>query len=522
MVLDDLLRAGHTEAWDLLHIMCWFAPILPVEMLVLGLKDHRDISVMASEDGREPHINATFAQLIRYALIERIEPDDAIDEDSDADSRTDPRPIDTLAMHTMIQRFCCHSLNTTNLLAEWLEHAVHVFCSSYRRADSKMKQSSDGPRVYGHLTYMTHGKKLWEQCLFYTTKDRSLEHLKERLKPVIESIEQIDLSDMLSYSARAAREERLRFVGDQEVSEGVQPDNKVSKALLSCYDTRNNENQLFRIHYNLCQRSYGMAWRAGNSKTFWPAQLLPSFVEDERARILTYGYDADVLSLMDGQSGISLANHAEHFLTQLVANRRIRKANERPLLFVAHSLGDFLGKRALVHSAESSGKHSEHLRSIFVSAYAILCLAAPHTVAEWDSRLERNCSAVLPRKSIDTQCQLVDTLKRNSEILQNVDRQFLPLMSRFHIHNFRTGKPTHIKGTSQFTVNEESANLMFEDVERASINTDHSHMCEFDDYSAPGFDLVVEGIQRYAGDAPSEIAERWRIGRGYFNVMYRK
>lgn len=189
-ILDNLLRAGHTEAWNLLRIMCWFAPRLPVKLLMFGLKDQKDISVKATEYERVPDITTTFAQLIRYALIEKYEPGDTTDEDSDVDSPTDPEPIDTIAMHKVVQSFCCDSLNTTNLLAEWLEHAVQVFCSSYRCADGKMKQQSDGSRIYDYIHYLTHGQQLWERCLFYDTKDRSLGHLKERLKPVIESIEQ--------------------------------------------------------------------------------------------------------------------------------------------------------------------------------------------------------------------------------------------------------------------------------------------------------------------------------------------
>ena len=315
ITLDGLLRAGHTEAWNLLHIMCWFAPILPVTMLLFGLKHLRDINVNASENGQVPNINTTFAQLIRYALIERNEPDDAVDEDSDADSTTNLEPIDTLMMHTVIQSFCCASLNASNQVAEWLTHAVHVFCSSYYRANLEMKKQPFSPHVSDYLHYMTHGRKLWEHCLFYSTKDRSLgHHLKERLEPVMLSIEQEteqrnllakaqpDLnpqsfqasilsstsqsdsdsqdydfasgesmsyteakavyqghqSDTLSYGAGAATQPSSQFGDDREVSEGVQRDAKVSKAVLSRSDTLTNDNQSFRIHYNRCQRSCGM------------------------------------------------------------------------------------------------------------------------------------------------------------------------------------------------------------------------------------------------------------------------
>lgn len=313
-ILNDLIITGYTEAWNLLHIICWFAPRLPVEMLLLGLREQRDINVTASEDGRVPDINTTFAQLIRYALIERNEPDNAVGEDSGADSRTDPELIDTITMHTVIQNFCCDSLSSTNLLTKWLEHAVQVFCSSYRRVDSTMKHRSDSARVYHCRQYMTHGQKLREHCLAYGTKDQSLEHLKDHLKPVMKSIEQelgrlrksleaqpdfnprlfqasifdrnsesdsdsvsynpaSDKSisraeaklfaqrhqlETLSYGPDAAAQASSQFSGYREVPEGVQQDFKVSKALLSRYDTRTDDKQLFRVHHNRCQWSRGM------------------------------------------------------------------------------------------------------------------------------------------------------------------------------------------------------------------------------------------------------------------------
>ena len=227
-------------------------------------------------------------------------------------------------------------------------------------------------------------------------------------------------------------------------------------------------------------------------------------------------------SFTDAQSRNSLAKLAEHFVALLVANRRLRKAIERPLIFVAHSLGGLLVKAALVYSAEIYGMRSKHLRSIFISTYGILFLGTPHTgssTAERGWHLERICNAVFPKKFIDSQPQLMDALKRNSETLQDINYRFLPLMSRFRIYSFHEGKPTNMQGTLQYIVDEESASPMVQDVERASIDTDHSHMCKFEDDSAPGFDLVAEGIQRYAGDAPSMIAERWEMEKEHMRAL---
>ncbi|KAL8833250.1 MAG: hypothetical protein Q9170_004382 [Blastenia crenularia] len=257
-------------------------------------------------------------------------------------------------------------------------------------------------------------------------------------------------------------------------------------------------------------------WTSETSKVFWPSQILPPILEEEKARVLVYGYDADVTSFTDGASKDKIHNHAEQLVAALQSNRRIRKATERPIIWIAHSLGGLVLKRALIYSAEIRGVKTEHLRSVFVSTYGILFLGTPHQgsdIAQWGNRLEWICSVMLPKKVVDTQPQLVEALKTNNETLQVIDRQFVQIMNRFHIYFFHEGKPTNLKGTLRFIVDETSASPTVQDVERAVIQADHSHMCKFENESAPGFDLVAEGIQRYAEDAPSTITQRWSAER---------
>ena len=253
-------------------------------------------------------------------------------------------------------------------------------------------------------------------------------------------------------------------------------------------------------------------WTSDKEKVFWPAQLLPLILGEEEARILVYGYDADTTAFTDGVSKDSIHNHAEHLVAVLCANRRIHRAFDRPIIFIAHSLGGLVVKRALIYSSEIRGHHTHHLRSIYVCTYAILFLGTPHLgsyMAEWSLQLEWICSAILPKKLIDSQPQLIQALKSNSETLMNIDRQFIQLICRFRIYFFHEGKPTNLRGTLKHIVDENSASPNVPDVERASIQEDHIHMCKFEKQSSPGFELVGEAIQRYAEEAPEAIRSRW-------------
>ncbi|KPI37380.1 Protein SERAC1 [Cyphellophora attinorum] len=248
------------------------------------------------------------------------------------------------------------------------------------------------------------------------------------------------------------------------------------------------------------------------TEVFWPTDLLPPALEDQRCRILTYGYDAQVTAFSDGASKDKIHNHAEHLASRLVANRSLKRALERPIIFVCHSLGGLVVKRSLIHSKNVRSDKIERQRSIFVSTYGILFLGTPHNgsdIAKWGSLLERISHAVLPKKFMDSQPHLVQALKSNNETLQNINRLFIEIISRYHVYFFHESKPMDFKGSLQYIVDEDSAAPVIEGVERMGIERDHSHMCKFESEDAPGYEVVAEAIQRYAEDAPGLIRTRW-------------
>ena len=69
-------------------------------------------------------------------------------------------------------------------------------------------------------------------------------------------------------------------------------------------------------------------WATHNPEVFWPTDLLPEAVQDQRCRILTYGYDAQVTAFSDGASKDKIHNHAEHLASRLVANRSVRSTSQ--------------------------------------------------------------------------------------------------------------------------------------------------------------------------------------------------
>ncbi|PLB52856.1 lipa and NB-ARC domain protein [Aspergillus steynii IBT 23096] len=263
---------------------------------------------------------------------------------------------------------------------------------------------------------------------------------------------------------------------------------------------------------------------ATESGVFWPADLLPEVLGTSRVRILTYGYNANVTAFTDGTSKDRILNHAETLASGLAANRNLRACSDRPIIFVCHSLGGLVVKRALIYSRNLSNEKTEHLRSIFVSTYGILFLGTPHNgsdIAKWGLLLQNICSAVLPRKFFDTSPHLVRTLRSNNETLQNINSLFVEIMGRFHIYFFHETLSTDVKGSREVIVDESSAAPVAAGVERMGIESDHRHMCKFEDDGAPGYEAVAEALLRYSHDAPRVIHDRWAEEEETRRVMKR-
>ncbi|KAL8985384.1 MAG: hypothetical protein Q9177_004446 [Variospora cf. flavescens] len=230
------------------------------------------------------------------------------------------------------------------------------------------------------------------------------------------------------------------------------------------------------------------------------------------ARILSFGYDASATAFFGRTSSDTILQHAHTLVAELVADRQLEGAVNRPIIFVCHSLGGIVVKRALAYSASRTSKLIQHLHSIFVSTYAILSLGTPHQgsdKAKLASTGRKIIGAVAPSKVFDTDGQLLEALKEGSEILQNVTDMFAPLMKNFRIYFFWEQQKTDLGFTRQYIVEEHSAAPILDDTERAGLPYDHCNMCKFESRTAPGYRLVVAALMTYTLSAPSTIAQRW-------------
>ncbi|KAI0832148.1 hypothetical protein F5Y06DRAFT_281158 [Hypoxylon sp. FL0890] len=256
-------------------------------------------------------------------------------------------------------------------------------------------------------------------------------------------------------------------------------------------------------------------WTAKNG-VFWPADLLPTSLRDVRANILVYGYNADVYSKKHGSnpSDNFIYMHAQTLVTSLTHYRKDEQSTHNPIIWVCHSLGGILVKRALLYSNDLRASQHEDYRSIYVSTYGIIFLGTPHTgsdMATWGTMLQAMSDAVVPRTFFQSESVLLKTLKRDNETLQNINSHFLDIYQRFKILMAHENHKSDLKGTRMLIVDAQSASPQLPGVTYYAIEATHSGMCKFESRNAPGYRTVATAIRDWVHDAPDVITTRWRV-----------
>ncbi|KAH9208242.1 Alpha/Beta hydrolase protein, partial [Leptodontidium sp. 2 PMI_412] len=109
-------------------------------------------------------------------------------------------------------------------------------------------------------------------------------------------------------------------------------------------------------------------WIHGNG-TFWLQDLIPKDLPG--VRVFSYGYPADVFCTF--ATG-TIDTFARSLLESLKRERRSKDLQKRPIIFICHSMGGIVVKKALIVAKIED----ELYESIRTSVNGILFLATPH------------------------------------------------------------------------------------------------------------------------------------------------
>ena len=232
-------------------------------------------------------------------------------------------------------------------------------------------------------------------------------------------------------------------------------------------------------------------WTADGQSTPWPKTLLPPKLS--RARILTYGYDAFIVR--KGFAGSNrLIDHATNLLHDLTTDRRSSNASSRPLIFVTHSLGGLVCKKAILLSRNNP---EVHLCSMFDYVKGVIFMGTPHKgswMADW---AKIPASAVGLFKSANK--SLLEILETDNQLLESIQVEFWSMVRglreggrRFEVTCFFEELP--LPGVGK-VVSKESATL--EGYASFSIHANHSDMVKFVSVEENGLKRLLGELVRW-------------------------
>ncbi|KAF8529586.1 hypothetical protein BU17DRAFT_79596 [Hysterangium stoloniferum] len=237
------------------------------------------------------------------------------------------------------------------------------------------------------------------------------------------------------------------------------------------------------------------SWTADNGK-LWLRDFLPHTIPE--ARILSYGYDAYTNSSLSEQT---LHGHAQDFLAKLSMSRETGETKDRPIIFIAHSLGGIILKSALI---EANVAHEGHLmprKWIHLSTYGIVFLGTPHQGID-----------MLPFSLCSRPNNiLLKYLTANCEPLQQQISHFNAITAHFHMKFFYETLPTRLPvHSSAIIVPKASAVLPGAvNIEPISMHKDHTGMSKFQSVDDDDYKSVLCAVQDMIKKAPATVDARW-------------
>ena len=172
---------------------------------------------------------------------------------------------------------------------------------------------------------------------------------------------------------------------------------------------------------------------------FWPADLIPQ--DFPELRVLTYGYDSKITGYYaSSKSKNGIFDHGNSLLNAL-SRERTKLAN-RPIIFVAHSLGGLVVKQALVEARKRIS--SSHIHDIYTSARAVIFFGTPHRgsdSASW-GLMASNLAKAAQMDVNDAILRELDPASGNSKLLE-LRRDFYDILqdtgqrSRLQLYTFQ-------------------------------------------------------------------------------------
>ncbi|KAK0750679.1 hypothetical protein B0T18DRAFT_409408 [Schizothecium vesticola] len=261
--------------------------------------------------------------------------------------------------------------------------------------------------------------------------------------------------------------------------------------LKKCHDASDAVADIVFVHGLNGNRE--TTWTDKSTDMFWPAHLLKNDVP--KTRIVTFGYDADIAHFFATASQNCIRNHANNLANAVAQVRERTETEERPIIFVTHSLGGLVFEDAMLASRNSP---EAHLQKVYYSTAGVCFLGTPHcgaTLANWGAVFGQIANTV---KKINT--NLLRVLEPESEVLARIQGDFHQMLRS------RTdqGRPAlsitcffeelPVKGVGEIVPKHSAILPAYTSI---GIRSNHMDMARFSDVEDPGYLSVSSELMRW-------------------------
>lgn len=212
---------------------------------------------------------------------------------------------------------------------------------------------------------------------------------------------------------------------------------------------------------------------------------------------MSYGYNSTTAF---SKSITNIEDQATTLLGTLTSKRRLPSEKDRPLIFIAHSLGGIIVKKALIIAHE---RHSIY-GPILDSARALVFFGVPHRgadVAYW-STFAASVSKTL-QLGLGTNRSFVKALQKNSPSFAAISNSFIERAALLKIRTFYETDRLH----GHVIVDKDSARLGFANETAVPLpDANHITICKFNDRNSHRYELVWTAIQALCVKREGDIA----------------